>query len=136
MTPQFYFEHYYIWGYAAFSTVAFVVASYGAVVLLRRRRTFDTILLVSGTLGVIASRCISDVGWLVLSEGSGGINYLVHPEREPILDMIGKISEILYFYGVLVLALWMPMLLRVLAQSPTESNKNQKAEQGVHGNTH
>jgi len=117
MIPQFYLEHYYIWGYAAFSTVAFAVASYGAVVLLRRRCSFDSIILVTGTLAVIASRGISDVGFLVLSEGSGWIDYLVHPEREPILDMVLKISEVIHFYGVLVLALWMPMLLRVLARS-------------------
>ena len=124
MTPQFYFEHYYIWGYAVFSTVAFIVASFGAVYLIRRRRSFDTILLSTGTLAVIASRVISDVGWLLLSQGTGTINFLVHPERSNILDMVTRLADPMYFYGVIVLALWMPMLLRTLGQQqPKSKNK-------------
>ena len=112
--PQFYYEHFYIWGYAVFSTAAFVVASFGAAGVLRRRPSFDTVLLATGTVGVIASRALFDVGWLLLSEGTGTIDYLVHPDRESSLKMVHVISEIMYFYAVVVLALWMPMLLRAL----------------------
>ena len=126
MTPQFYFEHYYIWGYAVFSSIAFLVASFGGVYLICRRRSFDTKILVTGTLAVIASRAISDVGWLVLSQGTGTINYLVHPEREGFLHMIRKLADILYFYGVIVLALWMPFLLRALGQPQPESQQKKK----------
>jgi hypothetical protein len=118
---QFYFEHYYIWGYAIFSSVALIVAVLGGVVLLRRARSIGTVLLVAGALAVIGSRCLDDVGWLVLSAGSGTIDFLKHPERQAPLDAVRRGSDILHFFGVAILALSLPMLARMV--SPNRQNQ-------------
>lgn len=119
--PQFYHEHYYLWGYAAFSSVAFVIACVGAASLLCRRRSFATFILTTGSLGVIGSRCLADVGWLVLSGGLGNIDYLVNPERQAPWDVLGKVTDIMHFYGVTALAVSIPMLARYLGPCRPES---------------
>lgn len=129
--PQFYKEHFYLWGYAFTSIIFFIGAVLGLICLLRSHRSFGTALLGTGSVLLALFFMSERVGWLILSKGDAALSSTEQPQWD-ILKSLTLANHLLIIAGASMVVFSVYFVARDIKALQLANRQNQKSNKSEH----